>query len=113
MSPIGLVTRVLIEDTGQLAPGASNLLFTGSSTKRSLMYRTIQPTPCEKRGVLWQSLSTYFRAHSSGFTILLLGQPCCALWESFVSLPSAILRHDSGSRHADTTHRWVCAALET
>ncbi len=52
----GLMTRVLIEDTGQLAPGAVNLLFTGSSTKRSLMPVRSNPH-LARREVSYGSLS--------------------------------------------------------
>ena len=48
--------RVLIEDTGQLAPGAINLLFTGLSTKRSLMTVRSSP-PLVRREVTYGSLS--------------------------------------------------------
>lgn len=97
---IGLA-KILIVDTGQLALGAGNLLFTDSPDKRSLTGLDPTPilptTPCEKRGDLWQSLSTCFSTQFSGFTIHSRGQPYSALWESFVSLPSVISQYDNGS----------------
>ena len=92
-----MVTRVLIEDTGQLAPGASNLLFTGSSTKRSLM--TVRSNPhLARREVSYGSLSqpiselTPVASQSSceGSRAVHYGSPLCPCLQLFCDTTVAL-----------------------